>query len=485
MSTPPTAARLEVRQVHKGGEAPADCQDAWWACADLRRVAVADGATRSFFPREWAWLVARGWCERADPVEGDADGTAWLASPAAAWRERVEAQIEASPHGAMLQNRLARRDPAVATLAGVEVDGDGRGWRGWIVGDSCLFHLDPAGALLRAEPFRTAGAFDAHPDALLSQPLGQVVGTPVACEGSLGRGDRLVLATDALAKWLLTLPPETIGGVVDALLSRRFETEIEQARRGEGLAEGGDALEDDDVTLLVLRGDGAPPDRGPLDLLGTPYAPTWITDGAADGWSPGPAPTLPQGTPVEPSRGGLVGMWAGCPAGLQLRIAGSGWLAAALLAALHLLPATRGDGAPVAPRGPATDPGPSQAVRPPERPSPERPPDTEPAPPTPSGDTAAAAAAPPISASSASQRSSLPSAEEARPAPDSGVTSHPRPDGIRAPPATGGGDTASTTPGTPAPARRPPERAGDARARPPEGGGPGGTSTGAGERPPP
>lgn len=301
----PPPLYLGVRQTHKGGERGQDCQDAWWAGAHPARVAMADGATRAFFAREWAWLVAEHFC-RADA--GLAHGLlradtsdAWRAALApvrAGWREAVGRIIQRSHARELLQNRFQRRDPAVATLVGVELDAQGGGWRAVLIGDSCLMRFDRrTGAFLRSDPVDDPARFDNHPEALISEAGSPRETAPRVVHGAWGTDQVLVLATDALAKWLLELAPDRRLGAAMELLDgdeAAFDARVAAARRGE--IRGAPPMEDDDVTLLVvacgepLRGtrpfhevvDALPPPLSPHRLgLADPDAPAGQSTGAA------------------------------------------------------------------------------------------------------------------------------------------------------------------------------------------------------------
>ena len=50
--------------THKAAETPDDCQDAWDINEGTARYAVADGATRSLFPKQWAELLVNRFCEK-------------------------------------------------------------------------------------------------------------------------------------------------------------------------------------------------------------------------------------------------------------------------------------------------------------------------------------------------------------------------------------------------------------------------------------
>ena len=49
--------------IQKEAENPADCQDACDQNDEKGRYAIADGVTRSFFPKEWATLLVEHFCE--------------------------------------------------------------------------------------------------------------------------------------------------------------------------------------------------------------------------------------------------------------------------------------------------------------------------------------------------------------------------------------------------------------------------------------
>ena len=49
--------------THKKGETLDDCQDAVQSNHDRARYAIADGTTRSLFPKMWADLLVNDFCE--------------------------------------------------------------------------------------------------------------------------------------------------------------------------------------------------------------------------------------------------------------------------------------------------------------------------------------------------------------------------------------------------------------------------------------
>lgn|GEM_PF-534011 len=323
------AARTDLlhfaaRQAHKGRETPRDCQDAWWAGADPLRVAIADGATRSFFAREWAWLLAERFCapRPGDPplAPGWEGWERWLGPLREEWRAQVVELTRTSPTPHLLENRLNRKDPATSTFVGVEItpgaDGKWR-WDALVIGDSCLFHrLD---GRWKAEPVSSADQFDNHPEAFLSVAGSSRQTNPRHAWGEASEGDLLVLATDALAKWLLSIPEDGFRAAVLGLLGDAgvadveadFAARVERARAAREELERLPALEDDDVTLLVVAFGGREAFGGAplLPRLETPpaYSPSALGTPRA----PSPAPAEPEGKiavssglyPVPPAPG--------------------------------------------------------------------------------------------------------------------------------------------------------------------------------------
>lgn len=189
------------------------------------RAAVADGATESAFAGVWAGALAEAWVRHGRTAGALEAARAGLAehvaarAPSLAWYAAAKTE-----------------EGAFATLLGLEIRQDG-GWRAEAVGDACLFLLREGGTLL-AWPI-------ADPEAFSNRPalLGSRTGAPEAEEaaGRWERGDRFLLATDALAAHLLRHGPAAALG----LDAEAFAAFVEDAReRG---------MKNDDVTLVEMR----------------------------------------------------------------------------------------------------------------------------------------------------------------------------------------------------------------------------------------
>lgn len=234
---PPVAAH--VWALPKEGEDMAAYEDAARARTDRWpvRAAVADGATESAFSAAWAEHLTQGLVEGAVMTpEALRDAVPdWQAT----WREAVRERVEARPWYVAAK----AEEGAFAALLGLSLRADGS-WRAVSVGDCCLFQVRD-GALMRSWPFGAAEAFTNRP-ALVPSVSSRTLPAPEAATGDWTPGDAFLLATDAVAAWLLEadapVGPAALGSGDDAA----FREAVLQARADE-------TLRNDDTTLLVLR----------------------------------------------------------------------------------------------------------------------------------------------------------------------------------------------------------------------------------------
>lgn len=226
--------------VPKAGGDEADYEDAsaaatgrWPVCA-----AVADGATEAAFSGDWADRLVRGIVEtNATTSDGLHDGLP-------RWREewRTDTRARAKEKAWYVSAKAA--EGAFAAVLGLSLHPDGR-WRAVSVGDCCLFHVR-GGETVQCWPYDTPEAFTNRP-ALVPSRSDQAVPAPAGITGTWRASDRFVLATDAVAAWLL----EGTAAFLPSCTQHQAHNRIIAARTER-------ALQNDDATLLVL--DVSPPD---------------------------------------------------------------------------------------------------------------------------------------------------------------------------------------------------------------------------------
>jgi hypothetical protein len=296
---PSAGAEGHVVTVPKALEAEAANQDAAAFDDAVGRYAVSDGVSRStraaLFSRALVEEVVRSGLPRP------AELPAWLRPPQQTWAEgneerRKQAQTwyaKTPGHGA-------------ATLAAAAVSADGASVEIFAVGDSCVFHVR-GGELLTLYPPLKLGDFGFAPPSLSSDPSREPPEAG-AWTAAAAPGDALLLATDALAKWVLTALERGDTAVLRRMLSFRraegqqdFERFVAQER-----AEG--RLDDDDTTLLTV-------------VLRTPTAADVVPPAPADAPVPAPLPERrPSARPPRPSdaarRRGAVQRRAAAPLAL-------------------------------------------------------------------------------------------------------------------------------------------------------------------------
>lgn len=243
MSEPPsTNPRWRALQLAKRGNRPDELEDALAANATLGRFAVADGVTDSIFSSTWARLLVQKFV--AEPPLDALPWNDWLQEPRAAWQREIHQQ----PLPWYAEHKLSTG--AAATLIGLQIHSEGV-WDAIAVGDACLFHFRNH-ELLTAFPIQQSTLFDNQPAVLRSNPQDdnlRVERRP----GTWQAGDTFVLATDALAQWVLAEHEANaaVWMAIDQLIATaddlpRIEHEINRLRDSH-------RLRNDDVALVVVE----------------------------------------------------------------------------------------------------------------------------------------------------------------------------------------------------------------------------------------
>lgn len=221
--------RLEARilAVPKSGqEHSEDAAHGPVASGGEARLAIADGATESAYAGEWAGLLVRAACE------------APLAAAAASARAQFAEAAARRTTGLSWYAEAKAAEGAFATILALTVAADGS-WRAEGIGDCVLFQLRGE-ALHLAWPITDPADFGNRPALVASgedQPIPDILHT----EGRWVRGDAFLLATDALAAFLLGHDPLAAAG----LQTHQFAAFVNDARQR--------GMRNDDATLLEVR----------------------------------------------------------------------------------------------------------------------------------------------------------------------------------------------------------------------------------------
>ncbi len=229
----PTAS-AQIGWVAKAGRDPGENDDR--AAAGVRRFAVADGAFTSARAEVWAEILVRAFVgEHLDPFE-----PAVLAQLRAQWQHEVEQPN--LPWYAVAKLQLG----GAATFVGLELDDDGWRYRCCAIGDACLLHLRE-GQLLVAGPLERCEQFGRDPALITTRGADESHRAAVwRVSGDYHPGDRFVLASDALAKYLLRHHHNGSAVDLSAVLGDSFTDWVIAARAGDG-------LDNDDTTICLVQ----------------------------------------------------------------------------------------------------------------------------------------------------------------------------------------------------------------------------------------
>jgi hypothetical protein len=204
------------------------------------RAAVADGATESVYAGLWADMLVDTLVEVGPDPE--AMGAA-IQAQQSEWSTAVQERAAEQPWYVQAK----AEEGAFATGLVLSVRGDGT-WAAASIGDCCLFRL--RGETVHAWPTDDPEAYTNRP-ALIPSRGADRIPAPDTTTGRWTSGDTFLLATDAVAAWLLRVGPRT---VLDA--DGSVEARVETARADE-------TLRNDDATLLILKMMDAPEDGSP------------------------------------------------------------------------------------------------------------------------------------------------------------------------------------------------------------------------------
>ena len=241
--------RVKSFITHKESETSADCEDAHAENGNIGRYAIADGTSQSFFPKQWAELLVNHFCETTALSLDRENWKEWLIPIQQEWYEQVEKRVNKLKHF-YLTDRFNAGESAASTFVGLEVDKTKKEWKALIIGDSCLCHIRGS-QLLKSYPIEDSEAFTELTEVFASFAADNHI-APEVVGDKVNPGDTLILATDALAKWITEY--KEIGKLEDAFTrlnqietDEQFHQFVDCARVAEDIP-----LEDDDTTLMMI-----------------------------------------------------------------------------------------------------------------------------------------------------------------------------------------------------------------------------------------
>lgn len=253
----------------KEGDPLLECQDRYAWNTSLRCYAIADGVGGSFIPGPWASIIANAAVNRAGVFHSQEEFQNWLVERGQEWRTWME-QRWVSTMNTLRQSQGERPEDwhreielgAQTTLVGCTIgpakspDDSGIPLYVFAIGDSEFFLFRPTAdnswSIQTTHPLSHPAEFGYQTEALATMPrpdLLQRAWEQWKTTICIARpGDVIVLASDAIAKWLLTEVQQLSARWIPLLTAPNLPEFADLVRQE--LREG--RIEDDDITMLVI-----------------------------------------------------------------------------------------------------------------------------------------------------------------------------------------------------------------------------------------
>jgi hypothetical protein len=224
------------------------------------RCVVVDGATEAYDSIRWVGQLVDSFLgvQPAGSAPALARGAMddWFGLMQDRWQ-----QTAPTTFANIFEERKFREDGSFATLLGCEIHGLGGPrphWSAVALGDTVLFHVRGARVLTQF-PALTAEDFGLNPDGVFTQPSARDrMRTRLDhAHGRLAIGDRLFLATDAVAEWMVRVgrsDPDLLWPALGRLHHPAVFRQIVADRRRAG------EMKNDDVTLMRVDITASDPD---------------------------------------------------------------------------------------------------------------------------------------------------------------------------------------------------------------------------------
>lgn len=235
-SLPAAPAGVLAVKVSKQGNSPAECEDAYAVAQNCSVAAISDGASSSFGAGEWASLLVERFVSQPPPPMSASGMKTWLEAA------RDDARSGLGEGAASWWAEAGSEMGAFATLLGVVMEPSTQGalLRVMSVGDCCCFVVRDH-SIHTSLPYEDGSQFGSHP-ALLGSSGGKET-SPLWSEVEMIHGDSVVLASDAVAEWLLA-ERGRIAQVLTMTSARLEETLVSERSAGR--------IVNDDLTMVVL-----------------------------------------------------------------------------------------------------------------------------------------------------------------------------------------------------------------------------------------
>lgn len=249
---------LDTFRVPKVGARPDECDDAGYPDEAERALdsetfslALCDGATESYLSGRWAQTLSRVLATPPRlPLRRRIENAraVWASELLEYVRQRSESGRPIQWYEEPVMDRGAESTLIVGRISKRARNGESRTYLFEAIGDTNLFVVRD-GQLIKKFPLTQHSEFGSTPN-LISSRMGEPIRPAERVQGTWRSGDQFLLATDALAAWLLRQlecgdDPWPKIQELGAHDTRSFTDWIDELRRDRG-------LRNDDTTLMRL-----------------------------------------------------------------------------------------------------------------------------------------------------------------------------------------------------------------------------------------
>lgn len=237
---------ISVKEFHrpKLGNSDDEYEDAFACNFKNRRFAIADGASDSIFSSIWANALVKAFSDSTLPFSRE---SAFLRNIIYMARKTWYNNIEWDSLKLFVKNKALKG--SFSTFLGVQIDPSGLNYhyRAIAVGDSCLFLRNNDD--ITGFPINDPSKFNITPKLIWSgygSPFPEDYNTKLPeikyYEGKIKPGEQMLMATDAISKWVLENSPKSFDRLCKMDDPYRFITGMLEARE----------LRNDDVTFSAI-----------------------------------------------------------------------------------------------------------------------------------------------------------------------------------------------------------------------------------------
>ncbi|WP_299412660.1 protein phosphatase 2C domain-containing protein [Acaryochloris sp. IP29b_bin.148] len=193
-----------IFSIPKEGESQENNQDAACCNDGGTLLAIADGVSSSLFSKEWAQILTRKFCQNTyiSLKALHKHWYYWLHPLQEDWRNFYLSKVASLPWYA---KGSTHKDHGSATFLGLKIHkyASNKGyWEAISIGDSCLFQIHPKEKKISSYPQIKSHEFSSVSVCTSSLPEYNSR-IPNLWTGEYDKGDYFILATDAIAQWIV------------------------------------------------------------------------------------------------------------------------------------------------------------------------------------------------------------------------------------------------------------------------------------------